>query len=221
MIILKNITKVYRADGVETNALKSVNLTINSGEMIAIIGTSGSGKTTLLNIIGAMDLASSGEYIFDNISINNLNKKEFERFRKDNISFVFQHFELMTMYSAYDNIEMPLIARNIPKKERKVIINECLDKLSISDLSFKYPNHLSGGQQQRVAIARALAANTKVLLADEPTGALDNETSDNLMNVFTKFRDLGKTVIIVTHDLKIANRCERIVKIDDGIIHSG
>lgn len=219
MIKLSNITKVYKADGVETNALKGIDLTINSGEMVAITGTSGSGKTTLLNIIGAMDSASSGEYAFNEISVTKLNKKDFQQFRKDNISFVFQHFELMTMYNVYDNVEMPLIARNVPKRERKKIVLECLEKLEISDLRRKFPNHLSGGQQQRVAIARALAADTKVLLADEPTGALDNDTSNNLMEVFSDIRDLGKTIIIVTHDLNIAEKCERIIKIDDGVIY--
>lgn len=218
MIKLSNITKIYKADGVETNALKGINLTIDSGEMLAIVGTSGSGKTTLLNIIGAMDSASSGQYTFNEIRVTELNKNKFREFRKDNISFVFQHFELMTMYDVYANVEMPLIARDVSKRERKKIILQCLEKLQIADLASKFPNHLSGGQQQRVAIARALAADTKVLLADEPTGALDNNTSSTLMKVFNEIRDLGKTIIIVTHDLNIANQCERIIKIDDGII---
>ena len=183
---------------------------------MAIVGTSGSGKSTLLNIIGAMDHATSGKYIFDGKEITSCNLKELHKFRKENISFVFQNFALMDKYTVYENVEMPLIARHI--RHRKSIVMDYLERMGIAELKNKIPSHLSGGQQQRCAIARAMAADTPVLLADEPTGALDQNTSNEIMKCFEEINKNGKTVILITHDINIANRCKRIIHIEDGKI---
>ena len=216
MIILENIIKDYSNKEQVTHALRGVNVKIEEGEFVAIVGTSGSGKSTLLNIIGAMDDATSGKYYFDDKDITNCNLKELHEFRKKNVSFVFQNFALMDKYTVYENVEMPLIARHI--KHRKSIVMDYLEKMGIADLKNKIPSHLSGGQQQRCAIARAMAADTPVLLADEPTGALDQNTSNEIMKCFEEINKNGKTVILITHDINIANRCKRIIHIEDGKI---
>ena len=216
MIILKDIIKDYTNKEQVTHALRGINVTIQDGEFVAIVGTSGSGKSTLLNIIGAMDYATSGKYYFDDKDITNCNLKELHEFRKENISFVFQNFALMDKYTVYENVEMPLIARHI--KHRKSIVMDYLEKMGIADLKNKIPSHLSGGQQQRCAIARAMAADTPVLLADEPTGALDQNTGNEIMKCFEEINKNGKTVILITHDINIANRCKRVIHIEDGKI---
>lgn len=216
MIKLENIVKDYVNKEQTTNALRGVDLTIEKGEFVAIVGTSGSGKTTLLNIIGGMDNATSGRYFFNGEELDNSNLKAMHKFRKKNISFVFQNFALMDKYTVYENVEMPLIARGI--KGRKAIVMEKLEAMGIADLKNKLPSQLSGGQQQRCAIARALAADTPVLLADEPTGALDVKTGNDIINCFEEINKAGKNVIIITHDINIANRCNRIIKIEDGKI---
>ena len=216
MIILENIIKDYSNKEQVTHALRGIDVTIQDGEFLAIVGTSGSGKSTLLNIIGAMDHATSGKYIFDGKEITSCNLKELHKFRKENISFVFQNFALMDKYTVYENVEMPLIARHI--KHRKSIVMDYLEKMGIADLKNKIPSHLSGGQQQRCAIARAMAADTPVLLADEPTGALDQNTGNEIMKCFEEINKNGKTVILITHDINIANRCKRIIHIEDGKI---
>ena len=216
MIILENIIKDYSNKEQVTHALRGVNVKIEEGEFVAIVGTSGSGKSTLLNIIGAMDHATSGKYIFDGKEITSCNLKELHKFRKENISFVFQNFALMDKYTVYENVEMPLIARHI--RHRKSIVMDYLERMGIAELKNKIPSHLSGGQQQRCAIARAMAADTPVLLADEPTGALDQNTSNEIMKCFEEINKNGKTVILITHDINIANRCKRIIHIEDGKI---
>ena len=216
MIILENIIKDYSKKEQVTHALRGIDVTIQDGEFVAIVGTSGSGKSTLLNIIGAMDHATSGKYIFDGKEITSCNLKELHKFRKENISFVFQNFALMDKYTVYENVEMPLIARHI--RHRKSIVMDYLERMGIAELKNKIPSHLSGGQQQRCAIARAMAADTPVLLADEPTGALDQNTSNEIMKCFEEINKNGKTVILITHDINIANRCKRIIHIEDGKI---
>ena len=173
MIRLDKITKIYDAKVENKKALDEVSLTIDNGEFVAIMGPSGSGKSTLLNIIGCMDSVTDGSYYVDDIEVSRLNKLDIHRFRKKNIGFVFQHFALMDYYTAYENIELPLLANNIRRKDRKRIINEQLKKLNIVEEKDKLPKKMSGGQQQRVAIARALVTNADIILADEPTGALD------------------------------------------------
>ena len=216
MIILENIIKDYSNKEQVTHALRGIDVTIQDGEFVAIVGTSGSGKSTLLNIIGAMDHATSGKYIFDGKEITSCNLKELHKFRKENISFVFQNFALMDKYTVYENVEMPLIARHI--RHRKSIVMDYLERMGIAELKNKIPSHLSGGQQQRCAIARAMAADTPVLLADEPTGALDQNTGNEIMKCFEEINKNGKTVILITHDINIANRCKRVIHIEDGKI---
>ncbi|CDE45716.1 macrolide export ATP-binding/permease protein MacB [Clostridium sp. CAG:411] len=216
MITLKNITKDYGKEDACTHAIRGINLDIEKGEFLGIVGSSGSGKSTLLHILGGMDLATSGEYLFQGENVASFSERKLHEFRKQNISFVFQNFALMNRYTVYENVEMPLRARYI--KNRKAQVMEQLEKMGIAHLKDKMPLQLSGGQQQRCAIARALVSDTPVLLADEPTGALDQRTGNDIMNYFEEINDTGKTVILITHDLAIANRCKRIVRIEDGLL---
>lgn len=218
MIQLKNIEKKYVGSDYETLALNNINIDIADGESVAIVGKSGSGKTTLLNIIGCMDKATSGEYIYNGVRINTLKKDEFNNFRKEHISFVFQHFALMEQYTVFENIEMPLIAKGAGKKERKKKVDEILKRFELLDIKNKYPNNVSGGQKQRTAIARAIVSENELILADEPTGALDKVTGEKIMDYLEKINKQGKTLVIVTHDDSIAARCNRIIKIEDGEI---
>lgn len=216
MITLKNITKDYGKEDACTHAIRGINLDIEKGEFLGIVGSSGSGKSTLLHILGGMDLATSGEYLFQGENVASFSERKLHEFRKQNISFAFQNFALMNRYTVYENVEMPLRARYI--KNRKAQVMEQLEKMGIAHLKDKMPLQLSGGQQQRCAIARALVSDTPVLLADEPTGALDQRTGNDIMNYFEEINDTGKTVILITHDLAIANRCKRIVRIEDGLL---
>lgn len=216
MIELKNISKKYGNKDIQTLALNNLSLSISEDDFIAVMGTSGSGKSTLLNIIGGMDRPSSGEYIFEGQNISNLNNRDLHQFRKENISFVFQNFALINRYTVYENLEIPLLARN--QKKRKEKIMDIMSQLNIEELKNKYPQNLSGGQQQRCAIARALITNSKILLCDEPTGALDRSTSSMIMDILNKIHEHGKTIIVVTHDIAIAKRCEKIISLEDGNI---
>lgn len=218
MIILKNITKDYVNKGSVTHALNGIDLSIEDGELLAIVGTSGSGKTTLLNIIGGMDQETSGEYYYNNELVSNYSKKELQNFRRDYISFVFQKFELMDDYNVYENVEMPLLARKIDKNIRKDKISMALKKVGLENLAKKMPNELSGGQKQRCAIARALVTDNPILLADEPTGSLDKKNSEIIMDDLIELNRMGRTVIVITHDMDIASRCNRVVNIEDGMI---
>ena len=220
MIRLDKITKIYDAKVENKKALDEVSLTIDNGEFVAIMGPSGSGKSTLLNIIGCMDSVTDGSYYVDDIEVSRLNKLDIHRFRKKNIGFVFLHFALMDYYTAYENIELPLLANNIRRKDRKRIINEQLKKLNIVEEKDKLPKKMSGGQQQRVAIARALVTNADIILADEPTGALDQSTGQEVINILREINNQGKTVVLVTHDINIASSTNRIINICDGKIIS-
>ena len=220
MITLEHVCKIYGKGDNKKEALKDINLTIQDGELVAIMGTSGSGKTTLLNMIGAMDSISSGCYKYQtkerSIEVDKLKNQGLHMFRKENVSFVFQQFALMNHYTVYENVEMPLRIRNLSKKQRRKMVMEQLEKMHIADLAKKWPVQISGGQQQRCAIARALVQETDLLLADEPTGALDHATGTEIMNLLKEINDEGKTVIIVTHDPEIAACAKRIVRIEDG-----
>jgi putative ABC transport system ATP-binding protein len=220
MIKLENISKIYDIKVDNKKALDNVSLTIDNGEFVAIIGPSGSGKSTLLNILGCMDTATEGNYIVDDIKVSELNKSDMHDFRKKNIGFVFQHFALMDYYTAYENIELPLLANNIKRSQRKKLVNQQLIQLGIIDEKNKLPGKMSGGQQQRVAIARALVTNVNIILADEPTGALDQRTGEEVFEILKKINEQGKTIIIVTHDMKIAEKTNRIITIVDGKILS-
>lgn len=219
MIRLKDVTKIYEGSDYKTTALDNINLTVNAGDFLAIMGPSGSGKTTLLNIIGCMDSPTEGQYLLGEEDVSGYSSKRLTELRKNHISFVFQNFALMQDYTIYENIEVPLLAKNKKRIDRKKIIEEQMDLLGISDLGNKLPSQVSGGQQQRVAIARALAAENPVILADEPTGALDQRTSRELMEVFSKLHANGKTIILITHDPKVAEYAERLMYIEDGKIY--
>lgn len=219
MIRLEDINKIYHGKDVETQALKNINLTIHQGEFVGIIGTSGSGKTTLLNILGAMAHPTSGRYFYKGTDVTALSKKKFHEFRKEHISFVFQNFELMDRYTVFENVEMPLIARG--KKKNKEQVKKCLDMVGIGHLQKKIPIQLSGGEKQRCAIARALVTESELILADEPTGALDGKNTESILQIFQQIHEMGRTVIMITHDMEVAGQCKRLVRIEDGEISEG
>ena len=218
MIELQNISKVYKSINGKTDALTNVCLTIREGEFVCIMGKSGSGKTTLLNIIGCMDKANSGEYRLDDIDVVGLNANKFDKLRREKISFIFQKYELMGKYTVYENIELPMNAKRISGKQKKQRITDIMKRLGIYELRNKFPKQLSGGEQQRVAIERAYVSDNKYILADEPTGALDNKNTQEIMNIFEELRQEGKTIVLVTHDEEIAARGNRIIQLLDGRI---
>ncbi|SHH85700.1 putative ABC transport system ATP-binding protein [Caloranaerobacter azorensis DSM 13643] len=218
MIVLKDICKYYGEGSEITKALDGVNLTIKKSEFLSIMGPSGSGKSTLLNIIGCMDRPTSGEYYLDGKDMTKLNDKDLSRIRNKQITFVFQNFALMEKYTVLENIELPLLPRNLNRRKRKELIFKAASQLGIESQLKKMPYQLSRGQQQRVALARALISGADIILADEPTGALDQKNGEELMNIFLKLNKLGKTIILVTHDLNVAKFSKRIIQIIDGRI---
>ena len=218
MIRLENVIKIYGEDYEKKIALNNICLEIKDGEFVAVTGPSGSGKSTLLNIIGCMDIPTKGRYYLDDTDITLKTKSQIEDIRKEKIGFVFQHFALMDYYTAYENIELPLIIKNIKRSERKRLVNEQLKLLGIEEVKDHIPSKMSGGQRQRDAIARALVSGCNILLADEPTGALDQATGREVMELLKEINKRGTTVIIVTHDINIANQTERIIEICDGKI---
>ena len=202
------------------HVLKGIDLNIKEGEMVAIMGSSGSGKSTLLNIIGILDEHDKGDYTLDGVEIKNLDEKKAAQYRNKFLGFVFQSFNLITFKNALENVALPLYYQGLSRKDRQEKALFYLDKVGLKDWAKHLPNELSGGQKQRVAIARALASQPKVLLADEPTGALDSGTSAEIMQFLQQLNDEGRTLLIVTHETDIANMCKRIVKLKDGIIMS-
>ena len=218
MIRLENVIKIYGEDYEKKIALNNICLEIKDGEFVAVTGPSGSGKSTLLNIIGCMDIPTKGRYYLDDTDITLKTKSQIEDIRKEKIGFVFQHFALMDYYTAYENIELPLIIKNIKRSERKRLVNEQLKLLGIEEVKDHIPSKMSGGQRQRVAIARALVSGCNILLADEPTGALDQATGREVMELLKEINKRGTTVIIVTHDINIANQTEIMIEICDGKI---
>tara|TARA_Y100000813_G_scaffold106828_1_gene76393 strand:- start:147 stop:803 length:657 start_codon:yes stop_codon:yes gene_type:complete len=200
------------------HVLKGINLSVNKGEMVAIMGSSGSGKSTLLNIIGILDELDSGEYTLDGIEIKDLTEKKAAQYRNKFLGFVFQSFNLINFKNALENVALPLYYQGLKRKERQEKAMFHLEKVGLADWAKHLPNELSGGQKQRVAIARALAAEPKLLLADEPTGALDSATSHEIMQFLQQLNDEGKTILIVTHEEDISLMCKRIVRLKDGVI---
>ena len=206
--------------------MKNINLNIENGDMIAIMGPSGAGKSTLLNILGCLDKHDSGVYYLKDKNINDFSKKELAKIRNIEIGFVFQSFALIPEYTVFENLELPLLYKNnfsnrkdiLSKKQIRAKIENVLEKVFISDFIDKKPSYLSGGQQQRVAIARALINEPSIILADEPTGALDQKTGEEIMNLLKEINESGKTIIIVTHDAKIASYCNRVINVIDGFI---
>ena len=218
IIDLKHITKEYRSDAIVTPALTDIDLKIDKGEFVAIMGASGSGKTTLLNIIGCMDVPTTGEYLFDGTDVSQSNETQLSLIRGKRIAFVFQHFALIDDYTVFENVEVPLLKQNSTKAERKQKVSSALKTVGISELARKKTIHISGGQKQRVAIARAIACGADVILADEPTGALDSKTGKEIMQLFSDLNDAGKTIILITHDRQIASYAKRLITIQDGRI---
>ena len=218
MIKLKNLHKSYKMGSSSLHVLKGINLNIEGGELVAIMGSSGSGKSTLLNILGMLDTADKGEYILDGFKIENLNETKAAKYRNRFLGFIFQSFNLINYKNALENVSLPLYYQGISRKERQQIAADYLERVGLKEWATHLPSELSGGQKQRVAIARAMASKPKVLLADEPTGALDTRTSCDVMDLIQKINEEGKTILVVTHELEIAKMCKRIVKLKDGII---
>lgn len=217
-IELNGISKIYKSRLNSVQALKNINLYIDKGELVAIVGKSGSGKSTLLHILGLSDTQTSGEYILDGTNISKLSEKKKSILRNTKIGHVLQDFALVNQMTVYDNIALPLLISNSSGSITKQRVNAAARSVQISDLLKKRANQLSGGQKQRVAIARALAMQPQIILADEPTGALDINTGNEIIRLLLKLNDQGTTVIIVTHDLEIASMCKRVIKLTDGQI---
>lgn len=218
MIRTEELSKIFRADEIETNALNKVNLAIGSGEFVAIMGPSGCGKTTLLNILGMLDRPTSGKYWFDELEVSQLNEIQRTRLRKGRIGFVFQSFNLIDELSVYQNIELPLLYMRTSSSERKKRVNEVLERVKMSHRRKNLPRQLSGGQQQRVAIARAVVSNPGLILADEPTGNLDSVNGEEIMNLLTQLNTAGTTIVMVTHSPADADKAHRIIQLFDGHI---
>ena len=218
---MTDIHKVYPLGDEELYVLRDINLRIEQGEYLSILGPSGSGKSTLMNIIGCLDTPTKGSYILHGRQVDDMNEKELARLRSKEIGFVFQNSQLLPRLTAQQNVELPLIYADVSTKERRRRAKEMLERVGLSDRMGHYPNQLSGGQQQRVAIARALVGNPSILLADEPTGALDQKTGKQVMQLFQSLNDEGRTVIMITHDMKVAANARRTVHIIDGELTEG
>lgn len=220
LLEVNNIRKVYttRLSTQSTEALKNVNFSVDNGEYVAIMGESGSGKTTLLNILATFDKATSGSVLLNNLDLSKLKDKELADFRRDNLGFVFQDFNLLDNFSIKDNILLPLVLANKKYKDMEARLDKVTKPLGIDKLINKYPYEISGGQRQRVAVARAIITNPSLILADEPTGALDSKSTDQLLNVFDKLNEVGQTIIMVTHSVKTAARAKRVLFIKDGVV---
>ena len=216
LLELKHIYKNYLQDKIVIPVLKDVNISIDEGEYVAIMGPSGSGKTTLMNIIGCLDRPTKGEFLLEGESIVNYNENRLSDLRLNTLGFVFQSFNLLPKQTALDNVALPLSQAGVPVKKRKEIAFQALKRVGLAERVHFRPSQLSGGQQQRVAIARALVNNPKIILADEPTGALDSKSSIQVLELFQKLNEEGVTVIMITHDAKVANHAKRTVYIFDG-----
>ena len=220
MIKVTNLSKVFRTEEIETTALNQVSFEINDGEFVAIMGPSGCGKSTLLNILGLLDNPTDGSYMLLGQEVAKLKEKDRTKFRKGNIGFVFQSFNLIDELNVFENVELPLRYLNISSSERKARVTEILKRMNISHRAQHFPQQLSGGQQQRVAIARAVVSNPKLILADEPTGNLDSKNGKEVMDLLTQLNEEGTTIVMVTHSQKDASVAQRVVNLFDGQIVS-
>jgi len=218
MIEIKNLHKSYKMGSNTLHVLKGINFSVEEGELVAIMGSSGSGKSTLLNILGMLDELDEGSYTLDGVPIKNLNETKAAQYRNKFLGFVFQSFNLINYKSAVENVALPLYYQRVGRKERQEKAMKYLEQVGLKEWATHLPSELSGGQKQRVAIARAMAAEPKVLLADEPTGALDSTTSYEVMDLIQKINDAGNTILVVTHEEDIAKMCKRIVHLKDGVI---
>lgn len=215
MMELSHINKIYEGDTYKIQALDDITFNIKEGEFVSIMGRSGSGKTTLLNIIGFLDTATSGTFRLFGEDVSRLSDKNLWKYRRDHIGFVFQNFALIDHCSVFENVALPLEAVGVSRRERTKRVNEILELVGIEDLKNKYPGQISGGQKQRVAISRALIHNPKIILADEPTGALDAATGEAILDILKKVNQMGNTVILVTHDEKIAKKTNRLIVLEN------
>ena len=218
MIDIKDLCKVYLVGDERVRALDHASLHIYPKEFVSIIGPSGSGKSTLMNIIGCLDIADAGSYKLDNLPIEAYTENELAKIRNQKIGFVFQQFNLIPKLTAWENVELPLIYQKVPRAERKTRVKAALERVGLSNRATHLPTELSGGQQQRVAIARAIVTNPKLILADEPTGALDSKTSQEIIDIFHELHEQGNTIVLITHDGDIAKQAQRSIHILDGQI---
>lgn len=220
MIELKDIYKIYSDGDSEIRALDGVSLFVDNGEFVAIVGSSGSGKSTCMNIIGCLDIPTSGKYFLNGNDVSELSEKELAHIRNRELGFVFQQYNLIPKLNVLENVELPLLYKGIKAKQRKEMALAALERVGLADRAGKFPSQLSGGQQQRVSIARALAGNPPVILADEPTGALDSKTGKEVLEFLKKLNKEGTTIVLITHDNEIAAQIKRVVRIQDGKIVS-
>ena len=218
MIKLSNLHKTYYTEATSLHVLKGINLTIEQGEYVAIMGVSGSGKSTLLNILGILDSYDEGDYFLNGKLIKKSSERQAAKYRNEMIGFVFQSFNLINFKNALENVSLPLYYQKVSRRKRNIIAMEYLDKMGLKDWAYHMPNEMSGGQKQRVAIARALISRPKVLLADEPTGQLDSKTTKEVIQLITDLNKTGLTTILVTHEKSVAEATKRVVRIKDGII---
>lgn len=219
IIEIKNLNKSFIMGQEEIKAIDNVNFKVEKGEFVAIIGPSGSGKSTLMNILGLLDIPDEGEYILDNLLISKLSDNKLAELRNKKIGFIFQNFNLLQKLNAIENVKIPLIYQGVGNKEATKLAYEFLEKVGLKGREKHLPTQLSGGQQQRVAIARALVNNPEIILADEPTGALDSKTSVEIMEMLKNLNDNGQTIILITHDISVAKKAKRIVRISDGKLY--
>ncbi|MEG1551485.1 MAG: ABC transporter ATP-binding protein [Oscillospiraceae bacterium] len=220
LIEIKNIYKIYNPGENEVRALDGVSITIDRGEFVAIVGHSGSGKSTLMNMIGLLDVPTSGEYYLDGENVSNMTDDELSEIRNKQIGFIFQGFNLISSLTAEANVELPLVYRGMQAEQRHILSAEALKRVGLENRVHHLPKQMSGGQQQRVAIARAVAAKPPIILADEPTGNLDSHSGEEVMRILHELHSEGRTIILITHDNEIAEKAERIIKIQDGMVVS-
>lgn len=218
MIKIEELRKIYKNGKMDLEVLKGINIHIKEGEFVAIMGPSGSGKSTLMNILGCLDRASLGKYYLDEKEVSLMNEKELSKYRNLKIGFVFQSFNLISRTSAISNVELPMLYAGFRKKVRRERAEMLLEKVGLKERMHHQPNELSGGQRQRVAIARSLANNPAIILADEPTGNLDTKSGDEIMALFKELNEEGKTIVLVTHEPEIAEKCKRIIVVRDGLV---
>lgn len=221
MIKISNINKFYNLGEEKFHALKNVNLEIKKGEFLAIMGPSGSGKSTMIKILGLLDREYEGEFLLNDQNVKELDDNTLSKLRNERLGYVFQDFNLIQRLTIRENIELPMLYSGKAQKECLHKVKELLDKINLSDKMNKYPSQLSGGQQQRISIIRALVNNPDIIIADEPTGALDSKTSEQIMDIFKKLNEEGITIILITHDVNVAKKAKRMVKIFDGILKEG